>query len=224
MMNRTAVLGAISATILVVWSLTPTFAKHGDTAADFEEKSIAMVRDNFDFSIAGGGHHGRWRVVRDSTAIGGTALEQSSEDPLEEWHPLAIYKSLSLKNFAVSTRFKLIDGTTQSAGIAFLFLNLGTYYFVGASALEGRVDFFRVYAGTIERVGGTETNVTLECWHVLSVVAENDHFTVSLDNAALFTAWDRTILGDGRIGLWTGEDDVIRFDQLEIRTRQALAP
>jgi hypothetical protein len=35
-------------------------------------------------------------------------------------------------------------------------------------------------------------------------------------DTSLFTGWDQTFLADGRIGLWTQEDNVTRFDQFEI--------
>jgi hypothetical protein len=34
----------------------------------------------------------------------------------------------------------------------------------------------------------------------------------------LFTARDSTLPGDGQVGLWTEEDNVTRFDRLEIET------
>jgi hypothetical protein len=124
---------------------------------------------------------------------------------------------LSLKNLAANIRLKLIKGTMQTAGIAFRFMNADNYYVVNASALEERVDLFRVLGGKMKRIGGTDADVVLNHWHTLGLVAEGDHFTVSLDNAWLLTVWDRTFLTDGRIGLWTEEDNVTRFDQLEIR-------
>jgi hypothetical protein len=50
----------------------------------------------------------------------------------------------------------------------------------------------------------------------IGVLAKGDKFTVSLDDAPLFTMWDRTFLRDGRIGLWAEEDNLTRFDQLEM--------
>ena len=40
---------------------------------------------------------------------------------------------------------------------------------------------------------------------------------VTLDGRVLFTTFDRGRRKDGRIGLWTREDNVTRFDQIEIR-------
>jgi len=173
--------------------------------------------DHFDFGVTGGGQPGQWSVVRDVTAIDGVAIEQSNTDPTENRFPLAIYKPLFLKNFAASIHLKLIKGTMQTAGIAFRFVNADNYYVVSASALEERIDLFRVLGGKMERIGGTEADVALNHWHKFGVVAEADQFTVSLDNAWLFTVWDRTFLTDGRVGLWTEGDNVTRFDQFEIK-------
>ena len=111
---------------------------------------------------------------------------------------------------------KLIKGTLQTAGIAFRFVNSDNYYVVSVNALEERIDFFRVLAGKMKRIGGTDAEVVLNHWHKIGLVAEGDRFTVSLDNAWLFTVRDRTFLTEGRIGLWTEEDNVTRFDQFEI--------
>jgi len=40
---------------------------------------------------------------------------------------------------------------------------------------------------------------------------------VSLDTKVLFTTFDRARMKDGRMALWTREDNVTRFDQIEIR-------
>lgn len=186
------------------------------TKIDIAKSQIGAPPIDFEFLQTGEGGQGRWRVVRDPTAITGAAIEQVSKDQTEHRFPLAIYKSLSLKNVAMSTRFEVIAGTRQGAGIAFRFLDADNYYLVSASALEGRVDLYRCLGGKLELVGGTDAEVVLNHWHMLGLVAEGDQFTVSLDNEPLFTVWDRTFLKDGRIGLWTEEDNVTRFDQLAV--------
>jgi hypothetical protein len=110
----------------------------------------------------------------------------------------------------------VIAGTTKTVGIAFRFLDPDNYYVLSANALEGRVDLFRILAGKMERIGGTDADVVLNHWHMLGLVAEGDQFTVSLDGDWVFTVRDRTFLADGRVGLWTEEDNVTRFDKLAI--------
>jgi len=217
-MNGLAIaLRAISAAVLAAWIVVPAVAVDGKASIDLGENRIGVPPEDFDFEITGQGQPGQWTVVRDVTAIDGAAIEQSSTDPTENRFPLAIYRRLSLKNLEASARLRLIKGTMQTAGIAFRFVNADNYYVVSASALEERVDLFRVLAGKMERIGGTEADVVLNHWQMLGLVAQGDQFTVSLDNKWLFTVWDRTFSTDGRIGLWTEEDNVTRFDQFEIK-------
>ena len=58
----------------------------------------------------------------------------------------------------------------------------------------------------------------LNNWHKLGVTAADDQFMISFDNASLFTISDRTFLNHGHVGLWTEEDNVARFEQLEIKS------
>jgi len=217
-MNGLAIaLRAISRAVLAAWMVVAAVAVEGKARDDVGDNRIDVPSEDFDFEITGQGQPGQWTVVRDVTAIDGAAIEQSSTDPTENRFPLAIYRRLSLKNLDASARLRLIKGTMQTAGIAFRFVNADNYYVVSASALEERVNLFRVLAGKMERIEGTEADVVLNHWQMLGLVAQGDQFTVSLDNKWLFTVWDRTFSTDGRIGLWTEEDNVTRFDQFEIK-------
>jgi len=203
--------------MLVASMVAPAFAVDAKASIGLEENRIGSPPEDFDFGITGQGQPGEWSVVRDVTAIHCVAIEQSNTDPMENRFPFAIYKPLSLKNLAASIHLKLIKGTMQTAGIAFRFVNTDNYYVVSASALEERIDLFHMLGGKMERIGGTEADVALNHWHKLGLVAQGDQFTVSLDDAWLFTVWDRTFLTEGRVGLWTEEDNVTRFDQFKIK-------
>jgi hypothetical protein len=206
----------MSAAILAAWSAAPALAVDARVSIDLGEHRIGAPPEDFDFAVTGPGQPGQWTVVRDNTATDGVAIEQSSKDVTENRYPLAIYAPLSPKDFEVSVRFKIVNGTMQSAGIAARFVDAGNYYVVTASALEERVDLFRVVNGKMERIWGTDADVTRYLWHTLGLVAKHDEFTVFLDDAWLFAAQDSTFMADGRIGLWTEEDNVTRFDHLEI--------
>ena len=213
---RPALFCIISIAALAACMGPPSLADESETVIAFSEFRIGIPPAYFDFGVTGSGHPGIWTIVRDQTATAGFALEQSSDDPTEDRFDFAVYQSLSLKNVVVRTRFRLISGTMKSAGLVFRFQDASNYYLLRANALEGRVDVFRVRNGEMRRVTGTDADVVLNHWQTLKLVANGDQFDVSLDNTPLFTVWDQTFLADGRIGLWTQEDNVTRFDQFEI--------
>jgi hypothetical protein len=179
--------------------------------------SIDTTRADFEFARTGGGDAGRWTIVRDTTANDGVAIEHVSTNITEGRFPLAIYNPLSLKNLRMSARVKSVAGTLQSAGLAVRVADANNYYVVRASALETRIDLFRVLDGRMERIAGTDADVEQDHWQTLSVSVENDSFTVSFNGKLLFTAWDRSLTKDGRVGLWTEEDNVTRFADLQIQ-------
>jgi hypothetical protein len=188
------------------------------TTLDGTKSEIGMPPPDFDFLQTGEGEPGRWTVVRDATAVDGSAMEHVSTDQHENRFSLAIYAPVSAKDFKVSVRFRIMKGTMQAAGIAARFLDVDSYYLVSASALEERLDLFRIVNGKKERIWGTDADVVRDRWQLLELQAIGDEFTVSLDRNWLFTARDSTWPGEGQIGLWTEEDNVTRFDRLEIET------
>jgi hypothetical protein len=185
---------------------------------DIAKSGVGNSPADFEFARTGDGDLGRWTVVRDPTAVEGFAIEHVSTDQHEDRFPLAIYQPLSPENAAVSVRFKIVSGTMLCAGLALGVRNPGSYYAVSASALEQRVDLLLVMNGKVERIeSGSDINLEKDRWYSLKVTADDDHFVVALDSKVLFTAYDRTRRKDGRIALWTREDNVTRFDRIEVR-------
>jgi hypothetical protein len=186
------------------------------TPVDVAIAGIGNPPTDFEFRLTGQGEPGRWTVVADPSTASRVAIEHVSRDLHEDRFPLAIYNALSVKNVEIATRFKIVAGTIQTAGLAARLVDHRNYYAVAASALDSRVDLYRVVDGKMERIAGADADIFRDHWQTLALLIENDRFTVSLDNKPIFTAWDRTFSSDGRVALWTGEDNVTRFDQIEI--------
>jgi len=74
---------------------------------------------------------------------------------------------------------------------------------------------FRVLGGTMERVGGTRRRDRACHWHVLGVALRMINQGFARRRLALHVS-DHTFSDDGPYRLWTEEDNVTRFDQLEI--------
>ncbi|HZA01547.1 MAG TPA: hypothetical protein VE665_04630, partial [Hyphomicrobiaceae bacterium] len=131
---------AIALTALAM-ATTPLHAK----TITFEKDAVGSPPQDFDFWRTGEGGPGRWAVVKDETAQGGVALEQTSTERTDYRFPLAIYKPFSGGNVDVETHFKPIAGRVDRAGgIAVRLTTPGDYYVVRANALENNVRFYRV--------------------------------------------------------------------------------
>ncbi len=211
--TTTALIGAVA---LIAGAAISARSEQPKPKIDFVSNGIGVPPTDFEFWRTGHGDVGRWSVVRDATALAGASIEQFSLDNTEDRFPVAIYKPISAKNVEVSAHFKLVGGTMQSAGVAVRLTSAGDYYVVRVSALEARADLFRVTDGKIKRIAGADAHVVRNRWQTLGVIAENDRFTVSLDDRLVFTAWDRIFLGDGHIALWTEDDNVTRFEEIVI--------
>lgn len=179
--------------------------------------ALGSPPSGFNFARTGKGQEGEWIVTEDPSADDGRAIEQISTDHSGYRFPPAIHDSLSAANIEVALRFKAIAGKVdQAGGIAVRLTDPDNYYVARANALEDNVRFYRVVNGRREQLGGSDLKVTPREWHVLSLRAEGDRFTVSYDGEALFSVTDGTFDEAGGIALWTKADSVTRFDRIRI--------
>ena len=118
----------------------------------------------------------------------------------------------------VSVKFDLLSGTQDaSGGIVFRFNN-GTYYVIRASARENNLWLLAYDGGRRQLASASAKSPALGQWHLLRVVAIDDHIQGWLDGALLLDHRD-TRFKAGRVGLWTKADSIIAFNDLTIRGR-----
>ncbi len=158
---------------------------------------------------------GHWAIVSDAASPGGTAIQRSDRDRSAQT-ALAVYTPLSALSATIRTRFKLVDGSMPSAGIALRVTGPDDYYLVRASSYEQRVSLLHVVHGTAEEVAGVNAEIAEQRWQTLEVTVRDIEFTISLDDRWVLTAFDYSQLMGGQFGVWTERDDVTRFDQIEI--------
>lgn len=191
---------------------------------DITDKQVGQSPKGFLFWRTGSGEIGNWRVVNEPSATTGFAIEQSSIDQTDDRYPMAVYEPISAQNYEVSARIKIVSGRMQSAGIALRVRNELNYYLVRVSALEERVDLFRVIQGKLRRITGVEAPIGKLKWHRMDVLAANDQIAVALDDQVMFRVRDRTFLNSGHVALWTEEDNVTRFEEISILPLESRDP
>jgi len=187
------------------------------TRIDLAKSAVGLPPADFDFQRTGEGDLGQWTLVRDPSAADGLAIEHVSTDQHDDRFALAIYRPIAAENVEVKVRLKIVSGPTRTAGLAVSLRNPNSYYAISANAFEQRVDLLLFADGKPTRVESAEADVMPDRWHTLGVTLNDDHFTVSLDQKVLFTAFERTRKKDGHVALWTQEDNVTRFDRIEVR-------
>jgi hypothetical protein len=187
----------------------------------FADAPLGVLPRNFEPMQTGPGEPGRWEVVEDSTASGGKAVAQVSQDRTENRFPLLIYMPTVPADIEVRTKVKPVAGRVdQAGGLAVRLQNQDNYYLVRANALEGNVRFYKVVGGRREQLASAELPVAANGWHDLSLLAQGDRFTASFNGKNLFSTTDQTFRSPGKVAFWTKADSVTRFDTLHIRPLQ----
>jgi hypothetical protein len=182
---------------------------------DLSRQQVGQPPRNFEFWRAGEADPGHWKVVREASADGGMSIQQSGADRAAR-PALAIYAPISAVDGKVRARFKLIDGSTPSAGIALRVTSPDDYYLVRASAHEQRLALLHVVHETAEEIAGVDADIAQDHWQTLEVVIRGNGFTMWLNDQWVLTAFDYGKLVGGRFGIWAERDDVTRFDRIEI--------
>ncbi|MGH9721919.1 MAG: family 16 glycoside hydrolase [Bryobacteraceae bacterium] len=169
----------------------------------------------------------KWEVVADATAPSKpNVLAQTSTDNTPGRFPLAIYQKASIKNGAVSVKFKPVSGARdQAAGIVWRYKDPDNYYIVRANALEDNVVLYKVEGGkrislapqgTPSKTYGVKHPVPKQKWSELQVRFAGGRFEVFFDGAKVMQVEDTTFQGAGKVGLWTKADSVTWFDDFKV--------
>ena len=205
---------AIGAAAIIAVLPTIVFAQ----TITFSEANVGEQPAGFEFARTGSGPLGQWEIVQDDGAEGRKAFAQVSADRTDYRFPLAIYAALTAKNVEIATHFKPISGREdQAGGLVVRLSDANNYYIARANALENNVRFYRVVGARRQQLATANAKVAAGQWHTLTLRAEGDRFTVSLDGKTLHTTTDRTFRSAGKVGLWTKSDSVTHFDRIEIK-------
>jgi hypothetical protein len=211
--------GAVSATIalliLIIEIGRTPFSIAQSRPIDLSRGEVGAPPQQFAFWRARRADVGHWAVVDDSASDGGTAIQRSDTDRSVQ-AALAVYTPVSERDARIRTHFRLIGGSTPSAGVVLRIAGPDDYYLVRASVDEQRVSLLHIVRGVSEEIAGVDADVARNQWQTLEVGARGNEFTIWLDDRWVLTAFDDSKLVAGRFGMWTERDDVTRFNQIEI--------
>jgi hypothetical protein len=193
---------------------------------NFDHARRGSVAPGWTVAMTHQGGPPKWEVLEDGSAPSKpNVLGQVSNDRTAGRFPLAIWDGATIKNGAVSVKFKAISGIVdQGAGLVWRYRDPNNYYIVRANALENNVVLYKVQngervslapKGAVSNAYGVKHKVPEQTWMTLRVEFHGGLFTVSLDAEKLFDVEDSTFTGPGKTGLWTKADSVIYFDDFQ---------
>ena len=135
----------------------------------------------------------------------------------------ADYPALSLSDkvysdVTVATRFKAVSGKTdRAAGIIFRIQDKDNYYILRANALEDNVNIYKYVGGGRRTIQEASAKVASGAWQDLRVEVKGNHIRGFLNGKQVVETTDNTFKA-GKIGLWTKEDSVTCFDNVQATT------
>jgi hypothetical protein len=194
---------------------------------NFDNAQVGASPSGWTIAMTHNGGAPRWEVLQDDSAPSKpNVLAQVSNDRTAGRFPLAIWDGASVKDGAVSVKFKAVSGSIdQGAGLVWRYRDPNNYYIVRANALEDNVVLYKVQngervslapKGAVSNAYGVKHKIPKQRWTGLSVEFHGSLFSVSIDGQKLFDVEDSTFSGAGKTGLWTKSDSVIYFDDFEV--------
>lgn len=168
---------------------------------------------------------GRWEVVADSTAAGDTIpaarfVRQSETDDGKQFHYLQFLKPV-LGDLAVSVRFRIVSGEMDpSAGLVFQLDPKGrSGYVVRVRGDKGDVVAHYLLHGRRRDLKFAKVPPPVPgSWHQLRVERDGSVMVVTYDGVERIRTRDERFR-EGTVGLWTEDDTVVEFRDLEVTNR-----
>lgn len=155
-----------------------------------------------------------WSVVSDSGADDGLALEFAGSDK-RGGPSIASDPSARATNFKARLQFRLIRGQLPGGGLVLRMTSPDDYYLIKLSAYEERLSLIHVVNGTSNEIASVDTEIAQDHWQTLEVDARSNEFKIMLDGRWVLTAFDRSAVHEGSIGVWCENNNVTRFGGLQ---------
>ncbi len=197
----------------------PDFSKK--IVFDFEAYSPGSLPPFWSQYFTGEGNT-RWEVRSDGDHF--VLAQLQNANPSKHFN-IAVLDTLTTKNLSLSVKIKAISGNKdQGGGLVWRFLDKDNYYIVRANPLEDNVVLYKVENGVrmdLPMVDkgksyGVKVPALGSGWNVLKLIAQDDLFSVSLNDREIFKVRDTTFSQDGKVGCWTKSDAATMFDDLTI--------
>jgi hypothetical protein len=243
-MKRQVLIGRVLLPVLLGGAAL--LAGGGEIKFDFAQFQTGRMPDGFISLVSGPGLPGDWKVMDVTvppamtslmTNLPGamtasakrTVLAASSTDATASHSPLLLFTNETFANFTLTTRFKIVAGTTApEAGIAFRVQDESNYYVLRAST-RGNLLWYRVVRGVrYDGQGiGVQIPIAQDDWQELRLECSGNSFRGLFNGKLLIppvragdptnnVAVNDSTFAAGKTGFWTAGDTVAYFADTKI--------
>ena len=154
-----------------------------------------------------------WAVRREGTAR--VLVHEGKPSPPDSF-AVAIFSASQYQDVQVSVRLKATGGG-RSAGVVWKYQDAMNHYSAQLDLARQELAMYRVVNGNrirLEREDDLELDP--DAWHSLKVFQENGMIRVYLGGIRVLDERDRSPRARASVGLWTGGDSTVMFDDFRI--------
>ncbi len=179
----------------------------------FDDDKIGAPPAGFTMAAGRDAASDGWTVKREGTAR--VLVHEGKASPADSF-AVAIFSGAQYQDVQVSVRFKATGGA-RTAGLVWKYQDRLNHYSAQLDLAKQELAVYRVVNGNrirLEREDDLELDP--DAWHSLKVFQENGQIRVYLGGIRVFSERDRLPRTPANVGLWTGGDTTVMFDDFRI--------
>jgi hypothetical protein len=187
----------------------------------FDDDKIGAPPAGFTLAAGRDAPSDGWTVKREGTA---RVLVHDGKPSPNDSFAVAIFSGAQYQDVQVSVRFKTTGGT-RTAGLVWKYQDRLNHYSAQLDLTKQELAMYRVVNGNrirLEREDDLELDP--DAWHSLKIFQEHGEIRVYLGGIRVFTERDRLPRDLASVGLWTGGDSTVMFDDFRIEDETEDAP
>jgi len=206
----------------LVFALT---AGAAEKVFEFDAALAGKTPPGFTNVLLGAGPPGDWQIMMEEVApllprlsdkapvvTRRPVLAQLSAEAIDERFPILLFTGLTVRDFLLTTRFKLVSGKMEHmAGIVFRATDEKNFYVIRASGLGRNVKFYKVVNGVRSEPIGREMDLVTGEWYELKIECKANQIRRTLNGRDVFPPLIDNTFASGRVGFWTKSDSVCYF-------------
>ena len=179
----------------------------------FDDDKIGAPPAGFTMAVGRDATADGWTVKREGTAR--VLAREGKQSPADSF-AVAIFSVTRYQDVQVSVRLKAIGGG-RTAGLVWKYQDPMNHYSAQLDLARQELSMYRVVNGNrirLEREDDLELD--RDAWHSLKIFQKNGQIRVYLGGIRVFTERDRLPRIGAHVGLWTGGNSSVMFDDFRI--------